>query len=167
MSRDGLESFPWEPPLDRIHTVPKIWREPHKEGNSRSCWSSLLIFPLVHLIFLIFIALAEHPLSEAQLEKLDCAFAHLVRDYSLLVNPESLSTNLFGPKILSSGPLVDQASGLSSLLVGQAFGLSLPLVGYTSGLSPPLVDRLGFFYLLLLCRYVDRTVKVFSSESRL
>lgn len=32
----GLESFPWELPIDRVCTVPKIWGKPCREGNSRS-----------------------------------------------------------------------------------------------------------------------------------
>lgn len=31
---NGLESLPWEPPHDRIQTIPKIWGEPRARGNS-------------------------------------------------------------------------------------------------------------------------------------
>lgn len=54
---------------------------------------------MVSLTFMIFVALAEHPLFEAQLVRLDLTFAHSVWDYSLLVNPESLSLYLFDSEL--------------------------------------------------------------------
>lgn len=43
-SGDGLESFPWESPLKRVHTVHKIWGELRREGNSQSSWFSIIVF---------------------------------------------------------------------------------------------------------------------------
>lgn len=80
-------------------------------------------------MFLIFIALAEHPLSDIQLGRLERAFVHPIREYPLLVNSKSLSTYLLGPELPSSRLTVGQTSASSFVPVSQTSGSSSIPIG--------------------------------------